>query len=67
MCSFCHSYDEAIKHVFLECIFVEQLWNNLKLFLTNDISLPILKPQATIFSFINGIENSVYKITNHKL
>ena len=67
LCSFCHSYDEAIKHVFLECICVEELWNNLKLFLTNDISLPILMPQATIFGFINGIENSVYTITNHKL
>ena len=31
----------------------------------NDISLPILTPQTVIFGFINGIENSVYKITNH--
>ena len=30
----------------------------------NDISLPILTPQTAIFGFINGIENSVYKITN---
>ena len=36
------------------------------MFLANDISLPILKPQTTILGFINGIENSVYKITNHK-
>ena len=36
-------------------------------FLTNDISLPVLTPQTTIFGFINGIENSVYKITNHIL
>ena len=33
----------------------------------NDISLPILTPQTAIFGFINGIENSVYKITNHIL
>ena len=32
------------------------------MFLTNDISLPILTPQTAIFGFINGIENSVYKI-----
>ena len=33
----------------------------------NDISLPILTPQSAIFGFINGTENSVYKITNHIL
>ena len=31
------------------------------------ISLPILTRQATIFDFINEIENNVYKITNHIL
>ena len=29
-----------------------------------DIPLPILMSQTAIFGFINGIENSVYKITN---
>ena len=67
LCSFCHSYDETIKHIFLECICVKQLWNHLRLFLTNDISFPILTPQTAIFGFINGIENSVYKITNYIL
>ena len=33
----------------------------------NDISLLILTPQTVIFGFINGIENSVYKIRNHIL
>ena len=61
------SYDETIKHIFLECICVKQLWNHLKLFLTNDISLPILTPQTAILGFINGIENNVYKIANHIL
>ena len=46
---------------------IPQLWNHLRLFLTNDISLPILTPQTATFRFINGIENSVYKITNHIL
>ena len=65
--SFCHSYDETIKHIFLECIRVKQLWNHLRFFLTSDISLPILTPQTPIFGFINGIEKTVYKITNHIL
>ena len=39
----------------------------LSFFLMNDIFLPILTPQTAIFGFINGIENSVYKITNYIL
>ena len=66
-CSFCHSYDETIKHIFLECIYIKLLWNHLTLFVMNDISFPILKPQTAIFGFINGIENNVYKIKNHIL
>ena len=56
LCSFCHLYDEAIKHIFLEWIWAKQLWNHLRLLLTNDISLPILTPQTEIFGFISGIE-----------
>ena len=67
LCLFCHSYDKAIKHIFLECACVKQLWNHLRLLLTNNISLTILSPQTAIFGFINGVENSVYKIANHIL
>ena len=45
---------------------MKQLWYHLRLFLTNDISLPIT-PQTAIFGFTNGIENNVYKITSHIL
>ena len=67
LCSFFYSYNETIRHIFLECICVKQQWNHLRLFLTSDISLPTLTPQTTVFGFINGIENSFYKITNHIL
>ena len=67
LCSFCHSYEETIKHIFLESIYVKQLWDHLRLFLTNEISLPILTPQTAIFGFINGIENKFYKIKNYIL
>ena len=40
---------------------------SLKIGANNDISLPILTPHTAIFGFINGTENSVYKITNHTL
>ena len=67
LCSFYHSYDETIKHMFLEWICVKQLWNHFRLFLTTNISLPILTLQTAIFGFINGIGDSVYKITDHIL
>ena len=67
LCSFCHSCDKTIKHIFLECMCVKQVWNHLRLFLTNDISLAIVAPQTTIFDFTDGIENNVCKITNHIL
>ena len=63
LCSFCHSCNESIKHMFLKYRCVKQLWNHLKLFLIN-ISLPILTTQTTIFGFTNGVENNVYRITN---
>ena len=43
------------------------LWNHWRFFLTNDIFLPIPTPQTAIFGFANGIENNVFKITNHIL
>ena len=58
LCSFWHSCDETIKYIFLECIYVKQLWNHLRFFVTNDIFLPILTPQTAIFGLTNGIENN---------
>ena len=40
---------------------------HLTLFLTNDISLPVLINQTAISHFINGIESNAYKIVNHIL
>ena len=65
--SFCHLYDETIKHKFLEYICVKHFSNHLRLFLTNGISLPILTPRIAISGFINGIEKNIYKITNRIL
>ena len=67
LCSFCHSCDETIKYIFLECICLKQLWNHLRSFLTNDISPSILTPQTAIFGFVSGIESNVYKITKRIL
>ena len=58
---------ETITDIFLEWIYVKQLWNYLRLFLTNDISLPILINQKAIFRFINRTGSNAYKIANHIL
>ena len=54
-------------NIYIQKACVKELWNHLRLFITNDISLSILTPQTPIFDSINRIENSVYKITNHIL
>ena len=65
-CSFCHSYDETINHTFLECICVKKLWIHLRLFLRNDISLPIQRHKLSFLVLLTKLKN-VYKITNHIL
>ena len=60
-CSFCHSYDETINHTFLECICVKQLWIHLRLFLRNDISLPIQRHKLSFLVLLTKLKN-VYKI-----
>ena len=49
------------------CQTIWNMWKHLRLFLTNDISFPILTLKTAIFGFINGIENSVYKIKHYIL
>ena len=62
LCWFCHSYDEAIKYIFLECICVKQLWNHLRLFLRNDISNPILTPQTVILVLLTELKTVFIKL-----
>ena len=67
LCCFWHISgiaSETMKHIYLECLCVKQLWNHSRLFLTNDIFLPTQTPQTVIFGFIKGIKNNIYKITN---
>ena len=52
LCSFYHSYHETIKHIFLECICVNKLWNHLRLFLTNDIFVLIERRKPRFLAFL---------------
>ena len=38
-CSFCHSFDETIEHLFSECEEVNQLWSNVEGWISNKLKL----------------------------
>ena len=43
-CSFCKLYDEASHHIFYECAYAQNLWNQLRLYLSEKVTLSILNP-----------------------
>ena len=50
-CSFCELYDETPHHIFYECTYAQNLWNQLRLYLSEKVVLPVLNPQSAIFGF----------------
>ena len=67
LCSNCFSNDETIVHLFWECVRVSQLWNQLRIFFSTDLNLPLLTPQTAIFGFLAENDKCIFKITNHLL
>ena len=67
LCSICNSNNETAIHVFCECVRVNQLWTQLRIFFSTDIDLPLLTPQNAIFCFLAEIDKCIFKITNHLL
>ena len=66
-CSFCKLYDdETPHHIFYECTYAQNLWNQLRLYLSEKVTLPILNPQSAIFGFPD-ILNHNYLLVNHLL
>ena len=37
-CSFCKLYDETPQHIFNECTYAQNLWNQLRLYLSEKIA-----------------------------
>ena len=67
LCSICHSNDETVAHLFCGCVRVSQVWSQLRIFFSNDLNLPLLTPQTTIFGFLVETNKCTFKITNHLL
>ena len=64
LCSICHSNDETVA-LFCECIRVNELWSQVRIFFSSDLNLPLLTPQTAIFDFLVETDKCIFKITNH--
>ena len=54
LCSFCNLFNETPYHMFYECDRVKCLWSDLVQCFQNNLTLPTLTPQTTIFGFENN-------------
>ena len=65
-CSFCKLYDEILHHISYECTYAQNLWNQLRLYLSEKVTLQILNPQCAIFGFSDVLDHN-YPLVNHLL
>ena len=65
-CSFCELYDETPQHIFYECTYAQSLWNELRFYISEKVSLPVLNPQGAIFGFIDILNNN-HLLVHHLL
>ena len=65
-CSFCELYDETPHHIFYECTYAQNLWNRLRLHLSEKVALPVLNPQSVIFGFTDVSDHN-FLLVNHLL
>ena len=65
-CSFCELYDETPLHIFYECTFAQNLWNQLRLYHSEKVALPVSNPHSAIFGFTDVLDRN-YFLVNHLL
>ena len=63
-CSFCELYDETPLHIFYECTYTQNLWNQLRSYLSENVALPALNPQSVIFGFTDVLGHNYLLINN---
>ena len=51
LCSFCKEEDETVFHLYFCCSNVRNLWNQLKSYLAEDLTLPRQTLQTAVFGF----------------
>ena len=72
LCSFCNLYHETPDHMFYECDCVKCLWPDLVQCFQNNLILPSLTLQTSIFEFLDCTNNdSIFEnnkcLSNHIL
>ena len=65
-CSFCELYDETPQHTFYECTYGQNVWHQLRLYLSEKVALAVLNPESAIFDFADVLDHN-YLIVNHLL
>ena len=57
-CFFGELYYETPQHIFYECTCVRNLWNQLRLYLSEKVALSVLNPQSPIFGFTDVLDHN---------
>ena len=63
-CFFCELYDETPQHLFYECTYAQNLWNQLRLYLSEKVALLVFNPQSVIFGFSDVLDHN-YLLVSH--
>ena len=63
-CSFCELYNETLHHIFYECTYAQNLWNRVRLRLSEKVALPVLNPQSAIFGFTDVSDHNFLLVNN---
>ena len=53
LCSYCNQHNETINHLFVECRVSKTLWNDIKSYFQDIITIPDLDLQSAVLGFFN--------------
>ena len=61
LCSFCHSDNETISHLFYSCNISTSVWSDIQAFFSSKIALPTLTLQSAVLGFFEtDHDNSIF-------
>ena len=63
-CSFCELFDETPQHLFYECVYAQNKWNQYRLYLSEKVALTVLTPQSVIFGFTDILDQNCLLVNN---
>ena len=66
LCSFCNPKEETPFHIFHDCTHTQNLWNEAQTYISENLVIPCLTQQSTMFGFIDTQHQNCV-IINHLL